>query len=305
MFFDNNNTILKKSFLVNNTTSFFPDFMENESIDVENPFQLSFSSQCEELGSLNDDTKSKTFFWPKHSMSSSLPLNENEENSIEESYSDHFSLKSFHEDEKEKEKKPFFEVVYPKRDLLFSKTEINSASISPEETEETFLKRKRLAIRKPRRDNQDNMRKKIKRGFFNTALINILNEKLEGIGSNKYFEKFPQFFVSDVDQKRNKEIFSMTLRDVLEKNELYKREQKSGFDNYLHNKKVLESEDIKENGEFKKILNKTIRELYEEYLKSDEFKIDDINRLKEKNMEDDYITRYIYLANHLIEFLFQ
>ena len=75
--------------------------------------------------------------------------------------------------------------------------------------------------------------------------------------------------------------------------------------NYLHNKKVLESEDIKENGEFKKIINKTIRELYEEYLKSDEFKIDDINRLKEKNMEDDYITRYIYLANHLIEFLFQ
>ena len=303
MFFDTNNTILQKSFLVNNTTSFFQDFMDNESIDVEN--QLSFSSQCEELGSLNDDTKSKTFFWPKHSMSSSLPLNENEENSIEESYSDHFSLKSFHEDEIEKEKKPFFEVVYPTRDLLFSKTEINSASISPEETEETFLKRKRLAIRKPRRDNQDNMRKKIKRGFFNTALINILNEKLEGIGSNKYFEKFPQFFVSDVDQKRNKEIFSMTLRDVLEKNELYKREQKSGFDNYLHNKKVLESEDIKENGEFKNILNKTIRELYEEYLKSDEFKIDDINRLKEKNMEDDYITRYICLANHLIEFLFQ
>ena len=73
----------------------------------------------------------------------------------------------------------------------------------------------------------------------------------------------------------------------------------------MHNKKVLKSEDIKENGEFKKILNKTIRELYEEYLKSDEFKIDDINRLKEKNMEDDYITRYIYLANHLIEFLFQ
>ena len=305
MFFDNNNTIIQRSFMVNNTTSFFPDFVENEYIDLDNPFQLSFSSQCEELSSLSDDTKSKTLFWPMHSMSSSLPLDENEGNSIEPSYSEHFSSKSFHEDEKEKEKKPFFEVVYPKRDLLFSKTENNSVSISPEETEETFLKRKRLPIRKPRRDNQDNMRKKIKRGFFNTALINILNEKLEGIGNNKYFEKFPQFFVSDVDQKRNKEIFSMTLRDVLQKDELYKREQKSGFDNYLHNKKVVESEDIKENEEFKKIFNKTIRELYEEYLKSDEFKIDDINRLKEKKMEEDYIARYIYLANHLIEFLFQ
>ena len=302
MFFDSTNTILRNSFLINNTPNFSTYFMENEFLDMENPFQPSFSSQ-EEISSLSDDTKSRSSFWQKHSMTSSLPLEENEDDLNEQSSSNLFSLESLQE--KEQEKKPLFEVVYPKKDLLFSKTENNSGLISIEETEETFLKRKRLPIRKPRKDNQDNMRKKIKRGFFNTALINILNQKLESFGSSKYFEKFPQFFVSDVNQKRNKEIFSMTLSQILEKKELYENEQKSGFENYSHNLKVVQSEDIKENEEFKIIFKKKICELYEEYLNSDEFKIGEINRLKEKNMADDYIARYIYLANHLIEFLFQ
>ena len=302
MFFDSTNTILINSFLINNTPNFSTYFMENEFLDMESPFQPSFSSQ-EEISSLSDDTKSRSLFWQRHSMTSSLPLEENEDDSKDQSSSNLFSLESLQE--KEQEKKPLFEVVYPKKDLLFSKTENNSGLISIEETEETFLKRKRLPIRKPRKDNQDNMRKKIKRGFFNTALINILNQKLESSGSTKYFEKFPQFFVSDVNQKRNKEIFSMTLSEILEKKELYENEQKSGFENYSHNLKVVQSEDIKENEEFKKIFKKKICELYEEYLNSDEFKIGEINRLKEKNMADDYIARYIYLANHLIEFFFQ
>ena len=302
MLFDSTNTILRNSFLINNTPNSSTYFMENEFLDMESPFQPSFSSQ-EELSSLSDDTKSRSSFWQRHSMTSSLPLEENEDDSNEQSSSNLFSLESLQE--KEQEKKPLFEVVYPKKDLLFSKTENNSGLISIEETEETFLKRKRLPIRKPRKDNQDNMRKKIKRGFFNTALINILNQKLESSGSTKYFEKFPQFFVSDVNQKRNKEIFSMTLSEILEKKELYENEEKSGFENYSHNLKVVQSEDIKENEEFKIIFKKKICELYEEYLNSDEFKIGEINRLKEKNMADDYIARYIYLANHLIEFLFQ
>ena len=302
MFLDSTNAILKNSFLINNTPNISTDFMEKEFLDIESPFQPIFSSQ-EELSLLSDDTKSRSSFWQRHSMTSSLPLEENVDNLNDQSSSNLFSLESLQE--KEQEKQPLFEVVYPKNDLLFSKTEKNSGLISIEETEETFLKRKRLPIRKPRKDNQDNMRKKIKRGFFNTALINILNQKLESLGSSKYFEKFPQFFVSDVNQKRNKEIFSMTLSEILEKKELYENEQKSGFDNYLHNLKVIQSEDIKENEELKIIFKKKICELYEEYFNSDEFKIGEINRLKEKNMTDDYIARYIYLANHLIEFLFQ
>ena len=37
---------------------------------------------------------------------------------------------------------------------------------------------------------------------------------------------------------------------------------------------------LKNNDIFKKILSKTFRGLYEEYLDSDEFNIDEINRLK-------------------------
>ena len=68
---------------------------------------------------------------------------------------------------------------------------------------------------------------------------------------------------------------------------------------------MLQSGGIKENEEFKKILNKMIRDLYKEYINSNEFKIGEINRLKRKEMNDNYIARYIYLADHFIEFLFK
>ena len=52
----------------------------------------------------------------------------------------------------------------------------------------------------------------------------------------------------------------------------------------------------------KEILNKKYSDLFEEYINSKEFKIDEINRLRENNMEEDHIERYIYLAQNFIEF---
>ena len=49
-------------------------------------------------------------------------------------------------------------------------------------------------------------------------------------------------------------------------------------------------------------MNKTIGELYKEYINSDEFKINEINRLKNNKMQDEYIAKYISLAKNLIEF---
>ena len=73
----------------------------------------------------------------------------------------------------------------------------------------------------------------------------------------------------------------------------------------MENLKIVQSEEIKKNEKFQKILNKTFRELYEEYLNSDEFKIIEKNRLEEKNLDDDYIKRYINLSENLIEFFSQ
>ena len=67
----------------------------------------------------------------------------------------------------------------------------------------------------------------------------------------------------------------------------------------------MQSEEIKENEEFNKILNKTFGELYEEYINSDEFNIEEINHLKKKKMDDEYIERYIFLSRELIGFFSQ
>ena len=114
--------------------------------------------------------------------------------------------------------------------------------------------------------------------------------------------RFPQFFCCDVERKRNNKILDMKLREIFETKELYLNEKKVGLNNYKHNLKVVQSEEIMENKEFKKIMNKTFSELYEEYINSDDFKIGEIKRLKRKKMKEEYIQRYIIIAKALIKF---
>jgi hypothetical protein len=189
-----------------------------------------------------------------------------------------------------------------KKPNLFTNTEKNCFLL---EDKENKLQKKRFREKRPRRENQDNIRRKIKRGFFNNALIRKLNDKLRSIGVIKYFEKFPHHFVNDVNRKKNKQILGMTLQEVFENEELYLLKDKLALNNYLHNMKILQDEEIKENEEFKIILNENISELYEEYINSDEFKISEINRLKKYKMQDIYIAKYINLAKNLIEFFNQ
>ena len=280
MSLSNFNTLSLDHFSVDEKINFDLSLSEKENIDIEIRFNLNFSpnSTQEEKDSLISSNFSDT-----NTFISSI-LDPNPMPSIDE-----FILKN---DSISSQEKP----------NLFTNTE--SYSILVKEGE-GMLKRKRFMKRRPRKENQDNIRKKIKRGFFNCALIKKLNEKLKSIGSRKYFRKFPQHFVSDVNKLRNKEIFGMTLGEIFCKKELYLPENKEGLNNYLNNLKVIKSEEVEENEVFNKILNKTIRELYEEYLNSEEFKVEEINRLKEKKMKDEYIERYISLARYLVAFFTQ
>ena len=70
-------------------------------------------------------------------------------------------------------KKNIFNVIYPNKIALFTKTEI--------ELPEILIGRKRESERKRRKYNQDNIRKKIKRGFL-SILIDKLNKILASIG---------------------------------------------------------------------------------------------------------------------------
>jgi len=271
---------------VDNKMIFLPDFKRNEFIDIE-PHYMNLSSKSSE-----EEDDFNFFNYADSSTFISSILDPNPMPSLE----DIFPIHSI-ESESKKDS-----VIIIEKVNLFSNIQKNSMLVK---NGEDILKRKRFQDRRPRKENQDNIRKKIKRGFFNNGLIKKLNEKLKNIGSNKYLRKFPQHFVSDVNQKRNKELFNLTLKEIFVNKELYLNEDKEGLRNYSQNLKVVQSEEISENKELKIIFNKTINELYEEYINSDEFNIIEINRLKEKKMQDDYIKRYINLARYLTLFFTQ
>ena len=270
-----------------NKMIFLPDFKRNEFIEIQPPFNMNLSSKSSEeeddfnfFGSVDSSTFISSILDPDPmpSLEDIFPINSIESESKKDS------------------------LIILEKVNLFTNIEKNSLLVK---SGEEMLRRKRFQDRRPRKENQDNIRKKIKRGFFNNGLIKKLNEKLKSIGSKKYLRKFPQHFVSDVNQKRNKELFNLTLKEIFVNKELYLNEDKEGLRNYSQNLKVVQSEEISENKELKIIFNKTINELYEEYINSDEFNIIEINRLKEKKMQDDYIKRYINLARYLILFFTQ
>jgi len=315
------NSDLSKFFSFINSLDSDSIYMENESIEGNSHINLNSSIKSEEKAKEEEEKVNKCslsnnssngFFTSCISESSLLSLLDREyidndeksdllypfnENMEKRKNPFSFSL----EIPKNKKKEIIFKITYSPKHFLFTKTKIDSNLDEDDEKEkeesQNFIKKKRI---KSRKENKDNIRKKIKRGFFNNILCEKLNIKLRIIGSNEYFTKFPQFFASDVNRNRNKIIFDMTLQEIFENSELYIYEDKNGYANYKHNFKVVKK--IKNNDIFKKILSKTFKELYEEYLDSDEFNIDEINRLKKSKMENEYIKRYKDIAKDLINF---
>ena len=104
-----------------------------------------------------------------------------------------------------------------------------------------------------------------------------------------------------IDKERNKRILNMTLKEIYMNKELYKLEEEEGLSKYNRNLDAIKSNEIKNNEKLKKIFNKTFSQLYEEYINSDVFNVDEINRLK-KNNGNDYIERYKILSKNLIYF---
>lgn len=195
----------------------------------------------------------------------------------------------------EDNKKKIFKVIYPEKP-----DENTYIKYIDNFNEKNFKKRERHTIRRRRCENQDNIRKKIKRVFLNNFLYNKLNALLKKGGSILFFEKFPQNFVADVNKKTNKTIIDMTLKTIIEKKENYIGDILER--NYNHNMRVLDSLKEKKNEELEKVINMKYRDLFKEFLNSNEFKIDEINRLKKKKMKDSYIMRYIYLSKLFIKF---
>ena len=163
---------------------FFPIFKSNQYIKLKSPLSSNFSSQS------SDEIEDINFFNQNDSLNFIQPISEeNNKPSLDELIpvnhikinNNNISFASF------------------KNSNLFTNTEKNSALL---QNYERNLLKKRFRDKRPRKENQDNIRRKIKRGFFNNALVKKLNDKLRSNGIIKYFEKFPHHFVNDVNKKR-------------------------------------------------------------------------------------------------------
>ena len=140
-----------------------------------------------------------------------------------------------------------------------------------------------------RKDNADNIRKKIK-VRFHKVLQNIINENLKKAGSKYIFKALPQSFKTNVTIENNKAILDLPLKEIL---------SIDNFNIFVLN--YLEKNyEISEKSNFNKIKNMKYYEIYNEYLLSKEFKLV-ISSLKQKE-NDKYISNYICKANHLINF---
>ena len=194
--------------------------------------------------------------------------------------------------------KVLFEVIYPNKSVNEEDMHYDE-DISFETSE---LVRDRAKERKKRFENRDNIRKKIKRAFLNCFIPKKIKNLLKGSECVLNFEKFSQKFVSDVSKKTNKDIIYMTLLEIIQNKKLSNEDKKGDYSNYQNNLNIIKSQEAKEIKSLQEMLNKTFAELFEEYLDSKEFKVDEINRLKRKGMTKDYINRYVRVAKNFIKF---
>ena len=233
-----------------------------------------------------------------------LPLKEEEK--IEEEFLYHYSNSTKDDNSKIEfisQKRKIFNINYRIRFDEFNDVQNKSLfPLSPLSNEKSSLKNQVLSTKKRRRENLDNIRKKIKTVFFNNYLYKKINEALKNKKSKLYFVKFPISFVNDIKRNTNKDIINKSLLEIMLNKGLY---NENDLDNYYHNLKVVGNKEILENEELKAILNKKYCELFEEYINSKEFNINEINRLKNNNMEDVYIKKYIYQSKYFMEYFME
>lgn len=225
-------------------------------------------------------------------------------------------------------KRNMFKIDYPKDFAIFSYGQFNNYSrkmidevmdelgqnTSKEDLDETKSKSgnkkksyKKIVNVQKRKENADNIRKKIKSRFLK-YLRNIINERLKAAGSKKFFKYLPQKFICNVSKEKNKAVLNLSLKEILLKNfceENIVNKNNPELKNYYHNLEVLEyleqNNEISEKSNFKNFKNMKYFQMFNEYLKSKEFE-KEIASLKKEKENDKYIKNYIIKASDLMEF---
>ena len=225
------------------------------------------------------------------------------------------NTKNNEENESILEKKNIFNVVYSNKMQIFTngeynkdiKKRINHALI--DKNKETLFKvnNKKRKNNFKRKDDFDNIRKKIKSRFFK-ALKNAINEKLKSAGSLYFFSLLPQIFITNLSKKVNKSVLDLTLKEIFTKNFLNNKNQKNAdINKYNYNLFVLQylekKKDICEKSQFNIIKDMKYSDIYKEYLISKEFEIEISTLIKQKE-SDKYIKDYIINARNFLNYFY-
>ena len=174
--------------------------------------------------------------------------------------------------------------------------------------------RRKAKEKKKRKEKPDDIRKKIKSRFLKSIKMRI-NQMLKIANSKEIFDFLPQSFICNISKQKNKPIINMTFKELLLKNFLeedkkdnktfLQKKNKTDKKKYDKNVKVLKylekNDEICKKSNFNVIGNMTFRDLFGEYLKSEEFE-KEIEKLKEEQNNDNYIKDYIIKAFNFINY---
>ena len=176
--------------------------------------------------------------------------------------------------------------------------------------------KRKLKAKKKRKEKPDDIRKKIKSRFLKAIKIRI-NQLLKSAKSKLFFDYLPQCFICSISKEKNKPFINMTFKELFSQKfyEEDKKVDKTGKEwqikrnrdkkKYDNNVKVLryleKNQDICIKSTFNIIGNITFKDMFNEYLKSEEFE-KEIEKLKTENNTDNYINDYIIKAHKFVNY---
>ena len=151
-------------------------------------------------------------------------------------------------------------------------------------------------------ERENNARKMVGRNFFNGFFLNLIIQMISICNIHSYIEKLPKKFIFNAVKKESKDIINYSFETLINNAESYKVKDSSKINDpsYLG---IMEQINLDENKiklkkkGYDKYLKMNFKELYEEYLKSEERK-KQIEKLKPKKGESE---KFKYLSNVFIQ----
>ena len=151
-------------------------------------------------------------------------------------------------------------------------------------------------------ERENNARKMVGRNFFNGFFLNLIIQMISICNIHSYIEKLPKKFIFNAVKKESKDIINYSFETLINNAESYKVKHatKKNDPSYLG---IMEQINLDENKiklkkkGYDKYLKMNFKELYKEYLKSEERK-KQIEKLKSKKGESE---KFKYLSNVFIQ----